>query len=246
MLIALAALWFVLLGALVWVNVRLIRGASGRQVGPAGEEGAHHVPGRDAGGLAQADRPPARPPQGGERDTAAADLRAGTLAVTNSGSQAAHASALRAEPVEVVEGKRSGAKVFARGGAPYVLHDVSVPAFAEETWRRCFAALCSEPAVVGWVAFAGETVGAADREYDDDFLDVLRQYRRSAGKLRKEVGLSDAAETTIVGEEGQVYIWTGLDDIWMVLFVERQADARQLAARALQSVSEVISRPGLT
>ncbi|MCL6549035.1 MAG: hypothetical protein K6T30_09010 [Alicyclobacillus sp.] len=119
-------------------------------------------------------------------------------------------------------------RVFDRPELPFRLDGTSVPVFAEEPWLRAFRRLTQDERVLGWVAFHGEIAGAADRDYDARFLDVLRGYRLAVERLRREVGLSAVAESHVVGHDGKVWMVHPADDVWLALFVDHAADPHLL------------------
>ncbi len=144
-----------------------------------------------------------------------------------------------AHTVEVVHDEPQKQKsVFERPLHPFKLFEHQVPAFAEDKWQNVFLQLTEDDLVLGWIAFSGESVGACDREYDQPFLEVLRSYRRTVEKLRREVGMASIHETSIVGDEGQVWMITAVDDAWLALFMDRQTDAASVTARMLDAVRQ--------
>lgn len=122
-----------------------------------------------------------------------------------------------------------GKKVFDRNPLPYFLHGASVPEFDSSEWHDVFVRLSGDPNVMGWIAFHNDTAGASDREYEHNFLEVLRTYKRSVSSLQREVGLSHVLETSVVGEEGKIWFLTGNQDHWFALFVDRKADVHEIA-----------------
>lgn len=123
--------------------------------------------------------------------------------------------------VEVVHMKNAKTGIFDRPVRPFQLYDVRVPDFASDAWQQLFYRLTDDAKVVGWIAFQDETVGACDREYDQPFLDTLRNYQRTVSKLQKEVGISRLSETSIVGEEGKIWFVTVVDHAWIAMFMDK-------------------------
>ena len=154
--------------------------------------------------------------------------------VVNASNEALHADGAKAPEmnVEVMDGL-SPKSVFRRAEHPFVLSEASVPALSEPTWQRMFYALTENRHVLGWIAFEGDKVGAADHEYEMSFIDVLRGYRRMVGKLQKEIGLSAVTETSIVGDEGRVWVLTVYEDSWIALFVDEEVDVAEITAAYL-------------
>jgi len=144
------------------------------------------------------------------------------------------------EEVHVVTEAIRKPNVFARRSYPFRLNE-TVPTFESELWKNCFYRLTEEEQVLGWVAFAGETVGASDRDYDSNFLDVLRAYQRTVEKLRKEVGLSHVSETSVVAEEGKIWFFAVVDETWLALFADRSADVHELANRLIAPVRKELA-----
>lgn len=125
--------------------------------------------------------------------------------------------------------------LFARRAYPFRLNE-TVPVFDHEVWRSCFYRLTEDQEVLGWVAFAGEIVGASDRDYDTSFVDVLRSYQRTVEKLRKEVGLTHVSETSVVAEEGKIWFFAVVEDTWIALFTDNSVDVHELAQRLIGPV----------
>lgn len=156
-------------------------------------------------------------------------------------SQEANAKAApgEAQDLEVVSGRPAGSKtrIFDRAQAhPFVTNTFAAPLFEDTAWVESFYRLHEDPSVLGWIAFQNNSVGASDRDYDDDFVDVLRTYKRSVEKLRRQVGLTTVMETSIVGEEGKVWFLAPVEDAWLALFVDKQADLDQMTQRLLGPV----------
>jgi hypothetical protein len=135
------------------------------------------------------------------------------------------------ETLEVVQDHRPGMarKVFERPDFPFVLKTTSVPAFRQDDWIQCFRELTHDRRVLGWMAFAGDSLGASDREYEQGFVEVLRAYWRTAEKLRREVGMSQIRQTSIVADEGNVWFLTTREDTWFALFVDGNTDVKDIA-----------------
>lgn len=136
-----------------------------------------------------------------------------------------------AETLEVVQDHRPGMarKVFERPDFPFVLQTTSVPAFRQDDWIQCFRELTQDRRVLGWMAFAGDSLGASDREYEQGFVEVLRAYWRTVDKLRREVGMSQIRQTSIVADEGNVWFLTTREDTWFALFVDGNTDVKDIA-----------------
>lgn len=128
---------------------------------------------------------------------------------------------------------------FARKATPFQLNTTMVPAFHQKQWQRCFYSLTEDPHVLGWIAFENDVIGASDRVYDTNFSDVLRNYRKSVEKLRREMGLSYVHQTSIVGEEGSVWFLTAIDDMWLALFVDCEVDIKELSDRLLTPLRQI-------
>ncbi|MCL6599638.1 MAG: hypothetical protein K6T81_12990 [Alicyclobacillus macrosporangiidus] len=248
-LLAVVALALIVLSAWVWMNVWLVRRARERR---AADPSAGSTEAREAGagGSAEQRRPEAREdrsPVRAIRNQGAVDRGPAPAPDAASAplSQAADAEGAgwdtRPTPVEILQDGEGDTRrrVFEHPKRPFVLNGVSVPAFTSGPWMECFTRLTEDARVLGWVAFQGETLGAADREYEPDFLDVLRTYRRTVERVRKEVGLSHVVETSITGDEGKVWFLTGIDDTWFALFVERETNVDELSRRLLAAVTEV-------
>ncbi|QQE77384.1 hypothetical protein [Alicyclobacillus sp. SO9] len=139
--------------------------------------------------------------------------------------------------IEVLQNRTLNSRegIFAQRRQPYYLNEVNVPDFTRQDWVQSFLYLTNHDGVLGWIAFSQETVGAADRKYDEDFLDALRSYRISTDRLQKQVGLSRVVETSIVGDEGKVWLLTVVDEIWFALFVDRDVDSWALTRDLLQA-----------
>lgn len=131
-------------------------------------------------------------------------------------------------------------RVFARPAYPFRINE-TIPAFDDEVWRACFYRLTEDREVLGWVAFAGEIVGASDRDYDNAFIDVLRSYQHTVEKLRKEVGLTHVSETSIVADEGKIWFFAVVDDTWIALFADHDADIHEIANRLIGPVRVQLS-----
>ncbi|WP_035462070.1 hypothetical protein [Alicyclobacillus macrosporangiidus] len=260
-LLAVVALALIVLSAWVWMNVWLVRRARERR---AADPSAGPTEAREAGAggsaeqrraEAREDRSPVRairnqgavdqgPAPAPDAASAPRSQAAGSDEPTRSVSAADAEGAgwdTRPTAVEILQDGEGDTRrrVFEHPKRPFVLNGVSVPAFTSGPWMECFTRLTEDARVLGWVAFQGETLGAADREYDPGFLDVLRTYRRTVERVRKEVGLSHVVETSITGDEGKVWFLTGLDDTWFALFVERETDVDELSRRLLSTVTEV-------
>lgn len=183
------------------------------------------------------------PPTAGAQDVAfqaMAPAVAPTSAVATPVSASASATTKPLEEVEVVTESVRKPNVFARRSYPYRLNE-TVPTFESELWKTCFYRLTEEEQVLGWVAFAGETVGASDRDYDANFLDVLRAYQRTVEKLRKEVGLSHVSETSVVAEEGKIWFFSVVDETWLALFADHSVDVHELANRLISPVRQALA-----
>ncbi|SFU94283.1 hypothetical protein [Alicyclobacillus macrosporangiidus] len=232
-LLAVVALALIILSAWVWMNVLWVRRARERR---AADRSAQRADAPDA-------------------DTGDADKERGAASASHleaaAGDDATRAVAAadaegdgwdpRPTQVEVLQDGDTGPRrrVFERLKLPFVLNGAGVPAFTSEPWMACFTRLTEDARVLGWIAFQGETLGAADRDYEPGFLDVLRTYRRTVERVREEVGLSHVVETSITGDEGKVWFLTGIDDTWFALFVERETDVDELSRRLLSAVTEV-------
>lgn len=143
-----------------------------------------------------------------------------------------HRATQTEEPLEVLErSSHTATPVFSK--ANYHLNSVTVPEFEDDGWRRSFEFLSKNDSVLGWIAFSGDTVGAADQKYEEDFLEALRGYRHSTHRLQKHVGLSHILETSIIGDEGKVWFLTVVDDSWFALFVERSVNSAELTKQLL-------------
>lgn len=176
---------------------------------------------------------------------AAGALAGGPLARPNDSSETTQevnrrSSASDAQDLEVVSSRRDTGKtpkIFDRSQThPFRMNTFVAPSFEEKTWVESFYRLHEDPSVVGWIAFHNNSVGASDRDYEDDFVDVLRTYKRSVEKLRRQVGLTTVMETSVVGEEGKVWFLTPVEDVWLALFVDKQADLEQMTKRLLGPV----------
>jgi hypothetical protein len=234
-LLAVVALALIILSAWVWMNVLWVRRARERRAADRSAQRAD-APDADTG---DADK---------ERGAASAsrlEAAAGDDATRAVAAAAADAEGDGWDPrptqVEVLQDGDTGARrrVFEQPKLPFVLNGAGVPAFTSEPWMACFTRLTEDARVLGWIAFQGETLGAADRGYEPGFLDVLRTYRRTVERVREEVGLSHVVETSITGDEGKVWFLTGIDDTWFALFVERETDVDELSRRLLSAVTEV-------
>jgi len=235
-LLLVTALVLVLVSIWIWMNVLLVRKrASSKQSSPAPDA-------RQATSTTASESPapstfPAIAAASASNQTPPADVgtqQSPALEPTARDSSASHAS------IEIVGDERpSGSTPFSRPMYPFRLNETSVPAFAEEMWRHCFHRLTEESHVLGWIAFQGEVVGASDRAYESTFLEVLRNYRRTVEKLRKEMGLSHVHETSIVGDEGKVWFLAAVDDAWLALFVDRDVDIQELSDRLLSPIREI-------
>jgi hypothetical protein len=126
--------------------------------------------------------------------------------------------------------------VFGRKNRPFSLNETAAPLFGREPWLTCFYKLCEDPLVLGWIAFYDDVVGASDHDYDSAFVETLRAYKQSVEQLRQQVGLTQIVETAVVGEEGKVWFLTPVEDTWMALFVDREADIEALSERLLAAV----------
>ncbi|MCL6636319.1 MAG: hypothetical protein K6T26_00105 [Alicyclobacillus sp.] len=146
-------------------------------------------------------------------------------------------AAARADRVEVVSTPAPGRGVFAARRPPFLLYEANAPQLAAEPWLACYTALTADERVLGWAAFAGEALGAADRVYEPALLDGLRAHWRSAQRLRKEAGLSRVLETSLTGDEGRVWMLAAVDDVWLALFVEADADLQGLSQQLLAAAA---------
>ncbi|MCL6515946.1 hypothetical protein [Alicyclobacillus sp.] len=248
-LLVVIALALIVLSAWVWMNILLVRRHRERraEAGDGAERAAERGKSEPDTALDAAGRP-------GVPSKGRTVAREGTFPAPDAASAPPVPSEDAAVPrpaeagetrtrrpdVEIVEAGDASARrrVFDAPKWPFVLNGVSVPAFTTNPWLECFERLTEDARVLGWIAFQGETMGASDREYDPAFLDVLRTYRRTVERVRKEVGLSQVVETTITGEEGKVWFLTGVDDTWFALFVERSTDVGELSRRLLAAVTE--------
>jgi len=138
--------------------------------------------------------------------------------------------------LEVVAKNDPNRKMFERPAYPFRLQDAQVPIFNDPAWKQSFYRLTEDEKVLGWIAFHNDTLGAADRDYDLSFLEVLRNYRRSVERLRKEVGLSHVVETSVVADEGKVWFFTAVEETWFALFVDKDVDMNELSKRLLGPV----------
>lgn len=138
--------------------------------------------------------------------------------------------------VEVLTNSSGAPRIFEKPKLKYQLMAADVPDFANATWRECFERLTDDIGVVGWIAFQDRALGASDRQYDEEFVDVLADYRQTLERLRNEVGLSKIQEASIVGEEGKMWFITAVDDVWFALFVERTTDIEELSHRLFDSL----------
>ncbi len=147
--------------------------------------------------------------------------------------------AVAVSDVEVLSQTGSGSKsVFRRENAPFRLYTHRVPMFATDTWQRVFTRLTEEPWILGWIAFQDKRVGAADSDYEESLIAALCEYWQMANRLRLEVGLSSFMETSIQAEEGKVWLITAVDDAWLALFVDADADPRELTHTLLDDVHQ--------
>ncbi|WDL96295.1 hypothetical protein [Alicyclobacillus sp. ALC3] len=176
---------------------------------------------------------------------AAGALAGGPLARPNDSSETtqevnSRPPAGEAHDLEVVSSRRGTAKtpkIFDRSEThPFRMNTFVAPSFEDKAWVESFYRLHEDPSVVGWIAFQNNSVGASDRDYEDDFVDVLRTYKRSVEKLRRQVGLTTVMETSVVGEEGKVWFLSPVEDVWLALFVDKQADLEQMTKRLLGPV----------
>lgn len=133
---------------------------------------------------------------------------------------------------------RGSKKVFERSEYPFNLRTASVPAFREADWMQCFHRLTDDRRILGWIAFSEDIVGASDREYDHGFIDVLKNHWKSLEQLRVEVGMTHIRETSIVSDEGNVWILNAREDTWFALFVDSGADVHDISNRLLGPVIE--------
>ncbi|MBX5437314.1 MAG: hypothetical protein IRZ33_08855 [Alicyclobacillaceae bacterium] len=197
-------------GAHAQANETGALGGQSHKAEPSGEAPA--APGRaDAAG-------------GVQRAPAAAPLAGSPEGRRQSGEEPHRVPAEPTDIEVVAEPQPPQARLFDRPNLPYRLYDAGQAAFADAAWAGRFRRLTEDPRVLGWVAFHGEVAGAADRDYDHRFLDVLRGYRSAVERLRREVGLTHVAESQVAGRDGKVWMVNLTDDIWLALFVDHAAD----------------------
>jgi hypothetical protein len=132
---------------------------------------------------------------------------------------------------QVESREESGGAVFRGRRERFLWYPSRVEALADERWRAVFEWLSDAREVLGWIAFEGDTVGAADRNYDESLLDVLREHRRSVARVQREVGLSAVREWLIVGPEGTVGVLAAPNEVWLAVFLDQDADVQALGAR---------------
>jgi hypothetical protein len=212
-LFAFVAFILIAVSLLIWMNVFLLR--SRRQV--AGKDSSDEALPREHG--SDVNQPPAE-------DSAQENAASVLPAHKDHGHQ----------HVEVLSHGRSETapnKVFTRNVLPYVLRTTSVPLFDHSSWQSKFAFLEQDQRVVGWIAFHEDIVGAADHDYDDSFIEMLRNYRRAGDRLRREVGLSRVDETLLKGEEGRVWFIADKEDTWFALFLDPNEEVSDIADRLL-------------
>jgi len=243
-LFGLIAVVLILLCALVWLNILMVRRqrvkmTESEQSRP--EEATEFE--RDA--LGSSNNAHLHAPK---LDGSAPTLMRRSAAST--GSDAVSSESVPAQPEPAVEVIRSGRglssnnhKMFQRSSRPYVLHNATVPAFESDSWHECFMRLSGDADVMGWIGFEDDAVGACDRDYDTAFLEVLRGYRRSVEKLQREVGLSQVLETSVVGREGKIWFIAGVQDVWFALFVDRDADVHTIAQQFKEKLLSLGSSP---
>jgi hypothetical protein len=114
----------------------------------------------------------------------------------------------------------------------YLKHTPDSP-FLSADWITSLRKLSEDSNILGWVAFYGNTVGASDHRYDDALTEALRSYRLMLERLRKEVGLTQVEESSIVGVEGKIWMFTRGDDIWFALFLDNAVNAPELVKELL-------------
>lgn len=141
-----------------------------------------------------------------------------------------------AREVEVLSDSHRTPKLFNKPQYPFQLYEASVPEFGHDVWKDCFRRLTEDPRILGWVAFQNDTLGAADGDYDSTFIDVLRTYRKTVERLRKEVGMTSIHESSVIGEEGKVWFITAIGEAWFALFLENHSDPKALSERLLEPV----------
>lgn len=243
MLLGVIALGLFLVCLWIWMNILLTRP---KRNGSSGQSHASRSDVHD--GLDLQERPDSEKdwnPEGRTtvepHPTADAEQFSGVDAgadVNTAASVAALVDREHARELELMETDHAKSKVFGRASRPFHLNALAAPLFAQDAWTDCFLRLAEEPAVLGWIAFYQNSVGASDRDYDDEFVDVLRTYKGSVEKLRRQVGLTQVIETSVVGDEGKVWFLTPVEDTWMALFVDRDADIERLSDRLLAPVRQ--------
>lgn len=231
-LLGIVALALLLVCLWIWMNVMLTRpkkqapGAADTDIVSKGDTDESTSPRADATAIATA-------------ASAVAGAPAAQAAMNDALDRAQDDGARDLEVVAQGSG-RHGRKVFDQTQEhPFRINVFAAPLFESQSWVECFYKLNEEPSVLGWIAFQENSVGASDRDYDDDFVDVLRAYKRSVEKLRHQVGLSTVLETSVIGEEGKVWFLTPVEDTWLALFVDKEADIEQLSTCLLGPVRSI-------
>lgn len=118
--------------------------------------------------------------------------------------------------------------VFGQNGVPFYFQNSPESPFRSVDWTRIFHALTTDAKVLGWAAFQDVEMYAADHEYDEDLIGVLQSYRETLQRLRKEVGLTNVTEASIVGDEGKMWVIAGDNHLWFALFLDKSVDVNQV------------------
>ncbi len=116
---------------------------------------------------------------------------------------------------------------------PFYIRNTPDSPFLSAEWMTALQKLSQDPNILGWIAFHGNTVGASDHRYDDELTEVLKSYRSMLERLRKEVGLTQVLESSIVGAEGKIWMFSGGDDIWFALFFDNAVNAHEIVEELL-------------
>ncbi|RIV28589.1 hypothetical protein D2Q93_02210 [Alicyclobacillaceae bacterium I2511] len=220
--VGIVAIALILIMVLVWLNIYLLRGR------PPGKKKSRVKDGELSDRALLAEPNASNGPLSAPNGVLTASMEGGSVEV------------LLGHPPEHANGNR---KVFKRNVLPFILSQPAVPLFEGESWLECFYRLTGNSDVVGWMVFQDEVLGASDQVYEDEFVDVLRDYRRSVTKLQKEVGLSHVIETSIVGVQGMIWFLTGREESWFALFLDANVEGSQLAHQLLADVLELSSVP---
>ncbi|GMA52088.1 hypothetical protein GCM10025857_34450 [Alicyclobacillus contaminans] len=212
------AVIIILIVAWVAINVKLLRQMRQDHAAEAlrhTSEGAEPAP--DAG----------MPPH-----PSAADVSVEAVAEASASSEKVHSDAVSSSPEVYVDARET---VFGSARPSFYLRQGADHPFHLPAWQSVMERLQESQGVLGWVAFHQGQVGASDHRYDSDLTDALRAHRETMERLRSEVGLSQVTESSMVGEEGKVWFFTGHDDVWFALFLEKSADVRTLMQDLLPS-----------